>query len=47
MLFHATALLPAPLATPTGHILDVRVNHHVRVRIDPLRIGDGAKIPDE
>jgi hypothetical protein len=47
MLFYATALLPASLATPTGHILGVRVNHHVPVRIDPPRVGDGAKIPDE
>ena len=48
MLYGAAALLVAPLATPDGvDIFGVRVNHHLPVRIDPLRFGDGAKTPNE
>jgi len=46
MLYHAAALLLAPLATPDGaDFFGVRLNHWVPVRIDPLRVGDGAKTP--
>jgi len=46
MLYHSAALLLAPLATPDGaDIFGVRVNHQAPVRIDPLRVGDGAKTP--
>jgi hypothetical protein len=44
MLYQAAALLLAELAPPNGaDFFGVRVNHWVPVRIDPMRVGDGAK----